>query len=380
MKNIEAHNEKFYQELINLTDITTFRQDMKQYKKTKTKNPETQILQFIQKFYSEQYNKLIQQKYSKEQQIKISLNYIQQKNRKLYETLITKTIQKKISKANLLKICLTKIQKTDTTLYKETTQKKLTKKELLSQTYAFNNGYRNFYNLILSHATANHKKPYMVYSEYKPLHQYINFDVLLKQLYGNAEDIETLKQYNLNIKPINYIKKGLCKYTLALKGYRYLHEILNYGASHKKFYEMVSTEKNQYLMGFISETQKHLTTSKLYRIIYELLQLQKTDKTALSKLVTIINREPQRLKIIRRFTKTKNETKYQVQKDIAIMISRLYQKFKNDEGNLNTETQIQHSNNTNNHDETVTKTAIPTQEKNLLKWYIENSNRNLTTQ
>ena len=134
-------------------------------------------------------------------------------------------------------------------------------------------------------------------------------------------------------------------------------------------------QNNQYLIGFINETQKHLSTSKLYRIIYELLLIQKTDKMALRKLVTIINREPQRLKIIRRFTKTKNETKYNTQKDMAIMISRLYQKFKNDKGDLNIETQIQHN---NNHNETTMTTSIPTSEKNLLRWYAENSNRNLT--
>jgi len=315
MKNIEEQDKKYYQELINLIDITTFRQDMKQYKKTKTKNPETLLLQFIQKFYSKYYNKL--------------------------------------------------------------SEEKLTKKELLAETYVFNNGYRNFYNLILNHAIVNHVKPHLVYSEYKPLHKYINFSILLKQLYGNAQDIETLKQYNLNISAMDYIKKGLCKYTLTLKGYRYLHEILGYGISYKKFYEMKPTEKNQYLTGFINEAEKHLSTSKLYRVIYELLQIEKTDKMALRKLVLLINQEPQRLRIIRRFTKTKNETKYSTQKDIAIMISRLYQKFKDDNGNLNIETPIQH-NNDNNH-ETVT-TATPTQEKNLLKWYIENSNRNLTTQ
>ena len=140
---------------------------------------------------------------------------------------------------------------------------------------------------------------------------------------------------------------------------------------------MKPTEKSQYLLSFINEAEKYLSTSKLYRMIYELLQIEKTDKMALRKLVLLINQEPQRLRIIRRFTKTKNETKYETQKDIAIMISRLYQKFKNDEGDLNTETQTQH-NNDNNH-ETVT-TPIPTQEKNLLQWYIENSNRNLTTQ
>jgi len=314
-KNIEDYNEKYYRELIDLIDAYTIRRDLKQYKKTKTQNPESLLLQFIQKFYGGEYEKL--------------------------------------------------------------TREKLTKKQLLLETYAFTNGYRDFYNLIVNHATVNHEKPFMVYSEYKPLHRHINFDVLLKQLYGNAEDIETLKGYNLNVKPLDYIKKGLCKYTLALKGYRYLHEILGYGISYKKFYEMNPIQKNQYLIGFINETQKHLSTSKLYRIIYELLLIQKTDKMALRKLVTIINREPQRLKIIRRFTKTKNETKYNTQKDMAIMISRLYQKFKNDEGDLNIETETKHESD-NNH-ETVT-TPIPTQEKNLLKWYIENSNRNLITQ
>jgi len=309
----QRQQQQMLNEIVNLADIRTFYTDFKQYKKSKTdiQTAEKQILLFIQKFYKKDYERLRKQK--------------------------------------------------------------ITKKEVLKQTYAFNNGYNDLLNYIDMHRKINKIKKGMIYSNIKSLHKYINIAVLKKMLYGDREDIEELKAMNLNISALDYIKKGIVKYVLALKGYRYLHEITGYGINYQKFYEMNSNDKNEYLLKYIQEIPQRISTSQMYRMIYNIVELRKADIPAIKTLIQIIQYEHKRLKIIRRFKQTKKETAYETKNVMTTEITKLYQKFKNDAGAFYTLPKSLTDKTTVN--KIVQITAIPEREKKLLKWYIQNTNR-----